>query len=87
MAKSTNKYLTIFLISLLIISTQSIVYATERSSDIKWIVTGSSPLIDRSSMYMANGYTESGIKYAVKALNRSQHPYTALIASHNLCIA
>lgn len=69
------------------ITMQGAVLANNNEIEAKWILVGDSPLLDRSSKYLSNGYLESGIKYAHKALARSQSKYLAVIANQNLCLA
>lgn len=61
--------------------------AADNGSQINWIMTGNSPLLDRSTAYLARGNTSLGIRYAYKALERSQSSMKDLIGNHNLCIA
>lgn len=63
------------------------VLAGENLPSSAWILTGESPLLDRSSKYLFKGNTDAGIKYAMKALARSQSAYTSVIAHQNLCLA
>ena len=63
------------------------VYAQDNAQATAWILVGDSPLLDRSSKYLFKGKYEGGIKYAKKALARSQSEYTQVIGQHNLCIA
>jgi hypothetical protein len=61
--------------------------ADEASTDIRWIMTGDSPSVDRSSTYLANGNIDQGIRYAMKALQRDLSATNELLATHNLCLA
>ena len=82
----TKTLISIFLTSMLLIP-QAAVSADNNSKDTNWILLGDSPLLDRSSKLLSNGKIKAGIKYANKALARSQSKYTHLIVAHNLCIA
>ncbi len=86
--KFTNtKSLVVALLTFGLISTQSIVFAAENNVETAWVLVGDSPLLDRSSKNLFNGNTKTGIKYALKALVRSQSKFSPVIALHNLCIA
>ena len=81
--KSLIKYLMITII----FSVQDIVYAGDIGVKTSWILLGESPSLDRSSLFMSNGFTKSGIKYAKKALRFKQSEAARMLAHHNLCIA
>jgi hypothetical protein len=82
-----TKSLLVFIITAGLLTLQTTVFADNIQTEARWILVGDSPLLDRSSKYLSNGYTKSGIKYARKALSRSQSAFTEVIAQHNLCIA
>lgn len=75
------------LLTIAMMMAQATVFAENNTVDTKWILVGDSPLLDRSSKYLSNDYTRAGIRYALKALARSQSEYTQIIAQQNLCIA
>jgi hypothetical protein len=66
---------------------QGTVLAANNIQEANWVLVGDSPLLDRSSKYLWKGNLKSGIKYAHKALARSQSEYASIIAIHNLCMA
>ncbi len=82
-----TKSLMLTLITVSLISIQGLVFAGDNDAEAIWVMTGDSPLLDRSSKYLYNGKTKAGIKYAQRALARSQSKYAQAIARHNLCIA
>ena len=79
-----TKSLLFFIITAGFLTLQTAVFADDIQTEARWILVGDSPLLDRSSKYLSNGYTKSGIKYARKALSRSQSAFTEVIAQHNL---
>lgn len=82
-----TKTLVLTLLSFCLIGAQGHVYAENNVAETNWILLEESPLLDRSSRYLSNGYIERGIRYAKKALARKQSDYGKLIIHHNLCIA
>lgn len=82
---NTSRFIPI-LICLSVLALPGIVTA-QGVANFNWIMTGDSPLLDRSTAYLARGYTKLGIRYAHKALARSRSPLKDLIGNHNLCIA
>jgi hypothetical protein len=81
-----TKNIALILVTIGMIMTQHTVLAENNTADTNWVLVGDSPLLDRSSKFLSNGYTRAGIRYAKKALARSQSKYSDLIARHNLCI-
>ena len=75
-----------WLATLLLASVTSSSQASDQDS-LNWIVETGSPTLDRSSAYLAAGNLKAGIRYARRALQRSNSPYRDLIAHHNLCLA
>ena len=85
-----NQIAKLFITTLLgfcLLASQGSVYAEQAEQGTAWILVGDSPLLDRSSKYLFKGKYERGIKYAKKALARSQSQYTQVIGHHNLCMA
>ncbi|MBT7951062.1 MAG: hypothetical protein HN764_05515 [Gammaproteobacteria bacterium] len=82
-----TKLLLLSAITFSMIAMQTTVLAENNEIIANWVLVGDSPLLDRSSKFLSNGYLDSGIKYAHKALARSQSKYVEVIARQNLCIA
>lgn len=87
MTRSNTSISAIALTAILTMSFQPLVLAEQQARDINWIMVGDSPTLDRSSTFLANGNTKSGIRFANRALQRSQSPLKTMIANHNLCFA
>lgn len=87
MNKLNLKVLLGMLLGLYTLAFQVSVKAENIEEGTAWVLVGNSPLLDRSSKYMFKANYSAGIKYAKKALARSQSVYTQVIAQHNLCIA
>ncbi len=87
MNKLKLKALLGMLLGLSMLAFQTAVNAGNSDEVTAWVMVGDSPLLDRSSKYMFKANYSAGIKYAKKALARSQSAYTQIIAQHNLCIA
>ena len=81
------KTLAVIFLGLFMMAFQGVVNSAENEEMTAWVMVGDSPLLDRSSKSLFKDNYSAGIKYAKKALARSQSPYTQIIAQHNLCIA
>lgn len=60
----------------------------QAEGSINWVLSGTSPSLDRSTKFLSNGYNDAGIRFANKALSRTNKSLIEeVIAQHNLCIA
>ena len=82
-----NSKLLIFFLTLGCALIQTAAEAEERDAGVQWVLTGDTVHLDRSTRFLANGYSKAAIRHAKKALRGSQSPLKTLIANHNLCIA
>lgn len=86
MPRINSKHAAVILLGALICLTNH-ARADDALEEMRWVLTGDSVALDRSTKFLAHGYAKASIRHANRVLQRNTTPLTKLLANHNLCIA